>query len=396
MTAGPVERSSRTAHCQGPTRIFSRSKSQPRARPEPGNARARNQPHCGGQENAVDINTSVEKLVSGVPRKGGEQGKRRALHQILDSLPSPNKGAKDGRRLSASSYSVSIETAITPQTTKSQAVLTRTERGQGTKWDDIDFDQRFKGLMPAASPSLSSTKPNTSELHDVSSQLEALLAMAAAGADTESMHEPLEAAARAVRRLRDWLGGETVGRGLFDGTHASDGFARAEKGLAFAAHVVLLKSLTDWLLRARGDPVGGGAEDSKSNLSQGRRSCATWRRRLRREVVRCLSIVASSSGKAASVLAHTHAPLILALCSVSCPTHENLALSLASEKEEGAEGGTASTASALDEEAAFWALGTLSVLLASASARALSLSQFHSILHFGLSSLSQSVRGICG
>ena len=118
--------------------------------------------------------------------------------------------------------------------------------------------------------------------------------------------------------------------------------------------------------------------------------------RLRREVVRCLSIVASSSGKAASVLAHTHAPLILALCSVSCPTHENLALSLASEKEEGAEGGTASTASALDEEAAFWALGTLSVLLASASARALSLSQFHSILHFGLSSLSQSVRGICG
>ena len=389
MTAGPVERSSRTAHCQGPTRIFSRSKSQPRARPEPGNARARNQPHCGGQE-------SAEKLVSGVPRKGGEQGKRRALHQILDSLPSPNKGAKDGRRLSASSYSVSIETAITPQTTKSQAVLTRTERGQGTKWDDIDFDQRFKGLMPAASPSLSSTKPNTSELHDVSSQLEALLAMAAAGADTESMHEPLEAAARAVRRLRDWLGGETVGGGLFDGTHASDGFARAEKGLAFAAHVVLLKSLTDWLLRARGDPVGGGAEDSKSNLSQGRRSCATWRRRLRREVVRCLSIVASSSGKAASVLAHTHAPLILALCSVSCPTHENLALSLASEKEEGAEGGTPSTASALDEEAAFWALGTLSVLLASASARALSLSQFHSILHFGLSSLSQSVRGICG
>ncbi|MGB1606375.1 MAG: hypothetical protein ACPIOQ_77315, partial [Promethearchaeia archaeon] len=204
-------------------------------------------------------------------------------------------------------------------------MLTRTERGQGTKWDDVDFDQRFKGLMPAASPSLSSTKPNTIELHDVSSQLEALLAMAAAGADTESMHEPLEAAARAVRRLRDWLGGETVGGGLFDGTHASDGFARAEKGLAFAAHVVLLKSLTDWLLRARGDPVGGGAEDSKSNLSQGRRSCATWRRRLRREVVRCLSIVASSSGKAASVLAHTHAPLILALCSVSCPTHENLA-----------------------------------------------------------------------
>ena len=341
MTAGPVERSSRTAHCQGPTRIFSRSKSQPRARPEPGNARARNQPHCGGQE-------SVERLVSGVPRKCGEQGKRRALHQILDSLPSPNKGAKDGRRLSASSYSVSIETAITPQTTKSQDVLTRTERGQGTKWDDIDFDQRFKGLMPAVSPSLSSTKPNTSELHDVSSQLE-----------------------------------ETVGGGLFDGTHASDGCARAEKGLAFAAHVVLLKSLTDWLLRARGDPVGGGAEDSKSNLSQGRRSCATWRRRLRREVVRCLSIVASSSGKAASVLAHTHAPLILALCSVSCPTHENLALSLASEKEEGAEGGTASTASALDEEAAFWALGTLSVLLASASARALSLSQFHSILHSG-------------
>ena len=178
--------------------------------------------------------------------------------------------------------------------------------------------------------------------------------------------------------------------------HMHHGFARVEKGLAFAAHVVLLKSLTDWLLRARGDPVGGGAEDSKSNLSQGRRSCATWRRRLRREVVRCLSIVASSSGKAASVLAHTHAPLILALCSVSCPTHENLALSLASEKEEGAEGGTASTASALDEEAAFWALGTLSVLLASASARALSLSQFHSILHFGLSSLSQSVRGICG
>ena len=213
----------------------------------------------------------MERLVSGVPRKGGEQGKRRALHQILDSLPSPNKGAKDGRRLSASSYSVSIETAITPQTTKSQDVLTRTERGQGTKWDDIDFDQRFKGLMPAASPSLSSTKPNTSELHDVSSQLEALLAMAAAGADTESMHEPLEAAARAVRRLRDWLGGETVGGGLFDGTHASDGCARAEKGLAFAAHVVLLKSLTDWLLRARGDPVGGGAEDSKSNLSQGRR-----------------------------------------------------------------------------------------------------------------------------
>ena len=242
MTAGPVERSSRTAHCQGPTRIFSRSKSQPRARPEPGNARARNQPHCGGQE-------SVERLVSGVPRKGGEQGKRRALHQILDSLPSPNKGAKDGRRLSASSHA----TAITPQTPNSQDVLIRTERGQGTKWDDIDFDQRFKGLMPAALPSPSSTKPDTRELHDVSSQLETLLAMAAAGADTESMHEPQEAAARAVRRLRDWLGGETVGGGLFDGTHASGcstghmhhGFARVEKGLAFAAHVVLLKSLTD-------------------------------------------------------------------------------------------------------------------------------------------------------
>ena len=233
--------------------------------------------------------------------------------------------------------------------------------------------------MPAALPSPSSTKPDTRELHDVSSQLETLLAMAAAGADTESMHEPLEAAARAVRRLRDWLGGETVGGVLFDGTHVSDGCARAEKGLAFAAHVVLLKSLTDWLLRARGDPLGGGAEDSKSNLSQGRRSCATWRRRLRREVVRCLSIVASSSGEAASVLAHTHAPLILALCSVSCPAHENLAHALASERDEG---DTASTASVLDEEAAFWALGTLSVLLASAHARAAS-PKFHSILHSG-------------
>ena len=37
---------------------------------------------------------------------------------------------------------------------------------------------------------------------------------------------------------------------------------------------------------------------------------------------------------------------------------------------------------ALDEEAAFWALGTLSVLLASAHARAAS-PKFHSILHSG-------------
>jgi hypothetical protein len=258
----PRSRQRNHEHSESPER-GGRSKSQPRSRRRMSSPSSHRKEYQARPESPHKQIIGSKQLVATSNRtpRGNERGKRRALHQILDSIPACRGEVASVSNSNQESILTDSSSRYKRPSLEAQGAIKAVQLPRGWR-DDIDFDQRFKRLLPAANvmdsslrrdrehtpdphenpqphpqpmpPSVTSmtciksdaslpvpaspmesilvagaprVPEDTRVLGEITVSLERLVATAMARSDDETI---LEDIARTVRKLREWLQHEEV------------------------------------------------------------------------------------------------------------------------------------------------------------------------------------------